>query len=59
MNKDSCNHYADNKSCVGPTSSVLPEASCHAKMESSQTGVVNGEKMYKLVHELSCLKVQY
>ena len=45
--------------CGGLASSVLPEASCHAKMESSQTGVVNGEKMYKLVHELSCLKVQY
>ena len=39
MNKDSCNHYADNKSCVGPTSSVLPEARNKIHANSSDTGV--------------------
>lgn len=39
MNKDNCTHHADKGSCVGLTSSALPEAKNKILADSSDTGV--------------------
>ena len=39
MKMDNCTHHADNGSCVGLTSSALPEAKNKILADSSDTGV--------------------